>query len=171
MVQRYKFESKSQLLKTCIITKRCCFQWFKGTNLKANHNMYHGGLIYEKLFPMVQRYKFESKSQPAVHRWVIQLRCFQWFKGTNLKANHNPAVYRCVVQLAVSNGSKVQIWKQITTLEWKKRSSIGLFPMVQRYKFESKSQQDGCRELRDSSCFQWFKGTNLKANHNTPIAF
>ena len=38
---------------------------------------------------MVQRYKFESKSQLFGLSFLVLLRCFQWFKGTNLKANHN----------------------------------------------------------------------------------
>ena len=42
----------------------CCFQWFKDTNLKANHN-----------FRTMGCEQFEG--------------CFQWFKDTNLKANHN----------------------------------------------------------------------------------
>ena len=42
--------------------------------------------------------------------------CFQWFKDTNLKANHNNT--GCVEKqgYVVSNGSKILIWKQITTL-------------------------------------------------------
>ena len=40
-----------------------CFQWFKDTNLKANHNL------------------------PSM--FVLLEGCFQWFKDTNLKANHN----------------------------------------------------------------------------------
>ena len=93
----------------------CCFQWFKDTNLKANHN----------LKPLV-------KSSAA--------RCFQWFKDTNLKANHNMPVRFLYFGLVVSNGSKILIWKQITT---------------------SNSSLTCVR-----SCFQWFKDTNLKANHN-----
>ena len=65
MVQRYKFESKSQ------------------RNLKANHNAHQLPLIDHLLFPMVQRYKFESKSQRKLENKV--------FRGV------------------VSNGSKVQI--------------------------------------------------------------
>ena len=41
-----------------------CFQWFKDTNLKVNHNKDKQGYYRLELFPMVQRYKFESKSQP-----------------------------------------------------------------------------------------------------------
>ena len=39
MVQRYKFESKSQQYRVVPEDKVCCFQWSKDTNLKANHNM------------------------------------------------------------------------------------------------------------------------------------
>ena len=83
MVQRYKFESKSQQFWSGAKENASCFQWFKGTNLKANHN---GDGIAEtvcRLFPMVQRYKFESKSQQNTRKKFV-----------------------CMV---VSNGSKVQI--------------------------------------------------------------
>ena len=191
--------SKVQIWKqitTCVKRSyfvKCCFQWFKGTNLKANHNesislfpndaaVSNGSKVQIwkqittghalrqvdlELFPMVQRYKFESKSQRLWHHCPRGWRCFQWFKGTNLKANHNcwigrkdnvwlfPMVQRYKFEsksqrkikdnapaIAVSNGSKVQIWKQITTCR--------------------------CRKNPDGCCFQWFKGTNLKANHNRP---
>ena len=62
-----------------------------------------------KLFPMVQRYKFESKSQQYVAKVQWPPCCFQWFKGTNLKANHNGHHHAYVGRVAVSNGSKVQI--------------------------------------------------------------
>ena len=140
MVQRYKFESKSQRFCNLGCCCFCCFQWFKGTNLKANHNtlllvllsafaVSNGSKVQiwkqittsrkvcifaYRLFPMVQRYKFESKSQ-LVRVWGQQRN-------------------------AVSNGSKVQIWKQITTFRQVRFPAARLFPMVQRYKFESKSQ-------------------------------
>lgn len=33
-----------------------CFQWFKDTKMKANHNNYVLDKLIEELFPMVQRY-------------------------------------------------------------------------------------------------------------------
>ena len=33
-----------------------CFQWFKDTKMKANHNANYGLVFEAKLFPMVQRY-------------------------------------------------------------------------------------------------------------------
>ena len=138
MVQRYKFESKSQHTTKIQCIFGSCFQWFKGTNLKANHNT-----MNRVLSPVNS--------------------CFQWFKGTNLKANHNWWYVLQSIYSVVSNGSKVQIWKQITTKHnqlrfrvklfskvqiWKQITTTlkylskkwTLFPMVQRYKFESKSQ-------------------------------
>ena len=35
--------------------------------------------------------------------------CFQWFKDTNLKANHNTYEVQIGRTLAVSNGSKILI--------------------------------------------------------------
>ena len=36
-------------------------------------------------------------------------RCFQWFKDTNLKANHNASAQSQQTQQVVSNGSKILI--------------------------------------------------------------
>ena len=35
--------------------------------------------------------------------------CFQWFKDTNLKANHNDEGEDVYAQIVVSNGSKILI--------------------------------------------------------------
>ena len=35
--------------------------------------------------------------------------CFQWFKDTNLKANHNGNAIECFCDEVVSNGSKILI--------------------------------------------------------------
>ena len=96
-------------------TISCCFQWFKDTKMKANHNK--GGL---------QGYALSS--------------CFQWFKDTKMKANHNITGRHNDQTAAVSNGSKILKWKQITT-------EISMAAI-------------------DPSCFQWFKDTKMKANHN-----
>ena len=58
---------------------------------------------------MVQRYKFESKSQLSVHDAPFDSRCFQWFKDTNLKVNHNNDQLWKFFPQVVSNGSKIQI--------------------------------------------------------------
>ena len=58
---------------------------------------------------MVQRYKFESKSQQYNDMCVAKSGCFQWFKDTNLKVNHNRLDDEQKQAIVVSNGSKIQI--------------------------------------------------------------
>ena len=40
---------------------------------------------------------------------TVPTSCFQWFKDTNLKANHNAAKGDLVLRRVVSNGSKILI--------------------------------------------------------------
>ena len=42
-------------------------------------------------------------------RWLQDPGCFQWFKDTNLKANHNDRAILIAGVGAVSNGSKILI--------------------------------------------------------------
>ena len=120
-----------------------CFQWFKDTNLKANHNAF---VIILFWFLVVSNgskiliWKQITTVIPPINTGVC---CFQWFKDTNLKANHNFSKMLTSVPPVVSNGSKILIWKQITT-----------------HRSES---------YRRKRCFQWFKDTNLKANHNRGV--
>ena len=72
------------MLKSVLNDAKGCFQWFKDTNLKANHN--------------------RDKEQPSV-----VTGCFQWFKDTNLKANHNDSLDFVHKFNVVFNGSKILI--------------------------------------------------------------
>ena len=121
-------------------TIRCCFQWFKDTKMKANHNKYRH---YEKEWNAVSNgSKILKWKQITTYRVlsVLQSCCFQWFKDTKMKANHNNLLVARPERCAVSNGSKILKWKQITTQVYELR-------------------------LREC-CFQWFKDTKMKANHN-----
>ena len=40
-------------------------------------------------------------------RLLLVISCFQWFKDTKMKANHNTISYAAHKALAVSNGSKI----------------------------------------------------------------
>ena len=118
----------------------CCIQWFKDTNLKANHN---GHRIRKTGFEAVfngSKILIWKQITTCRQFFAERVRCIQWFKDTNLKANHNARLLINGQILAVFNGSKILIWKQITT-----------------------SAAEGRKIL---CCIQWFKDTNLKANHN-----
>ena len=117
-----------------------CFQWFKDTNLKANHNSLSIGKYTSAVVSNGSKILIWKQITTQCNLVLRLCRCFQWFKDTNLKANHNHAVERSEPVPVVSNGSKILIWKQITTGALKRKWT--------------------------TRCFQWFKDTNLKANHN-----
>ena len=121
----------------------CCFQWFKDTNLKANHNGQSQSHILPPVVSNGSKILIWKQITTESSKGNETTGCFQWFKDTNLKANHNTNIDLAVVKMVVSNGSKILIWKQITTL-------------LLKYTFQW-------------SCFQWFKDTNLKANHNQSV--
>ena len=62
--------------------------------------------------------------------------------------------------------AKIQIWKQFTTLESIRISDIKLCLPMQRYKFESNSQQAHEGNIQQIRCVYLCKDTNLKAIHN-----
>ena len=143
-----------------------CFQWFKDTKMRANHNalfdmpytssaVSNGSKILKweqitthnrnsasqiQLFPMVQRYRKWEQITTGRPPYCISGGCFQWFKDTKMRANHNYPPKYTFLQNAVSNGSKILKWEQITTIFLDYPILIG--------------------------CFQWFKDTKMRANHN-----
>ena len=127
-------------MKDNVLCKICCFQWFKDTNLKANHNTTEIATLLTSAVSNGSKILIWKQITTMIPSQCNTRCCFQWFKDTNLKANHNSEkeIYKACV--AVSNGSKILIWKQITTCS--------------------------CLALTLFGCFQWFKDTNLKANHN-----
>ena len=93
------------------------------------------------MLSVVQRYNFESESQPSNAGQNHLGSCYQLFKDTILKANHNEVEgchWYCRVVISCS---KIQFWKRITTNGFKEGQLVGLLSVVQRYNFESESQR------------------------------
>ena len=113
--QRYKNESNSQRERVISISSICCFRYFKDTKMKAIHNLRlltpkDGKVVSDiskiqkwkqfttrrfwlltitSLFPIFQRYKNESNSQPQRRVGFEDVSCFRYFKDTKMKAIHN----------------------------------------------------------------------------------
>ena len=148
------------------VGRGCCW-YHKGTNFQANHNASN---VVRRIVSVVvattkvqifkqittrrdweyywfwllllpQRYKFSSKSQPSrltMTRWP---GCCCYHKGTNFQANHNWLRQALSGLPVVVATTKVQIFKQITTLIDGSQQEKRLLLLPQRYKFSSKSQQ------------------------------
>ena len=121
--QRYKFSSKSQLVRELFSLTYCCCCYRKGTNFQANHNKNSIGMVGFLLLLLPQRYKFSSKSQLRSERITREVGCCCYRKGTNFQANHNSSPPNLLHFL--------------------------LLLLPQRYKFSSKSQpkRDGMNFL------------------------
>ena len=191
-IQRYKFESNSQLCCFhCSLSCGCVIR-YKDTNLKAIHNTHSdpvgstiavssdtkiqiwkqfttGSQIWfyrVMLCHPIQRYKFESNSQQDPVLPVLLPCCVIRYKDTNLKAIHNSCLQSPAWRWAVSSDTKIQIWKQFTTRHCRRRVPLALCHPIQRYKFESNSQQSFKRSQIRVCCVIRYKDTNLKAIHN-----
>ena len=92
-----------------------CFQWFKDTKMKANHNGFTAH--YLRMSAVSNGSKILKWKQITTEEkgYDHAEGCFQWFKDTKMKANHNSPVGMTFLSIAVSNGSKILKWKQITT--------------------------------------------------------
>ena len=166
LIQRYKFESNSQLSRnsqqnslvvlsdtkiqiwkqfTTIIQVRWngsgCIIWYKDTNLKAIHNLKRVACIEYNVVlsdTKIQIWKQFTTRQRGV--WTHQC-CIIWYKDTNLKAIHNRRAYILTHLIVVLSDTKIQIWKQFTTISAMYDKVVQLYYLIQRYKFESNSQR------------------------------
>ena len=166
-IQRYKFESNSQPARRRGHAWSGCIIRYKDTNLKAIHNSYCSWHFNHKLYYPIQRYKFESNSQPSFVDIVPSSGCIIRYKDTNLKAIHNKGLALIAALKVVLSDTKIQIWKQFTTFP----PYVKLYPLlyypIQRYKFESNSQRSSIDFISSDGCIIRYKDTNLKAIHNS----
>ena len=95
--------------------------------------------------------------------------CFRYHKGTDFQANHNRLQTVRSRLLVVLDTTKVQIFKQITTVIVSHYVRTRLFQIPQRYRFSSKSQPQKLFCLHLCSCFRYHKGTDFQANHNARL--
>ena len=169
ILQRYSFESNSQPLSMTSVNFFGCFLSYKDTHLKAIHNTEWAVSLSFMLFSILQRYSFESNSQPSGLLVRSFLCCFLSYKDTHLKAIHNSSVTGLPLYMVVFYLTKILIWKQFTTTIWNGWSNWGLFSILQRYSFESNSQLGVGSDFSVNRCFLSYKDTHLKAIHNNLI--
>ena len=191
-MQRYKFESNSQLHQVYLQWGAGCLCQCKDTNLKAIHNWKNLSVdflvvvyanakiqIWKQFTTQNVRVRLEAAvvyANAKIQIWKqfttqisvspIPTCCLCQCKDTNLKAIHNMKPYLKNTSRVVYANAKIQIWKQFTTKiheQWKKKL---LFMPMQRYKFESNSQPAVTTAPSTPRCLCQCKDTNLKAIHN-----
>ena len=139
-IQRYKFESNSQLLAISLVIFISCITRYKDTNLKAIHNQERYceyKYIVVLLDTKIQIWKQFTTTVLSISTLIS---CITRYKDTNLKAIHNYSSMTESNKYVVLLDTKIQIWKQFTTYT--------------RYIFHA------------FCCITRYKDTNLKAIHN-----
>ena len=166
ILQKYDFSSKSQRFMPFHLPQVCCLWYCKSTIFQANHNASFRFIpvqvavcdtakvrffkqittkvwewpIIDKLFVILQKYDFSSKSQLKPVVLLIQTCCLWYCKSTIFQANHNHTWAGQNNIWAVCDTAKVRFFKQITTVRGVVNEIPELFVILQKYDFSSKSQ-------------------------------
>ena len=114
ILQKYEFSSKSQLFCALHFAAPCCLRYCKSTSFQANHNPVRPGLPIhwvvcdtakvrvfkqittclcpeiseDKLFAILQKYEFSSKSQLLEQNILSGNSCLRYCKSMIFQANH-----------------------------------------------------------------------------------
>ena len=142
ILQKYDFSSKSQLCAMIFIFRPSCLRYCKSTIFQANHNPRPVNESIIKLFAILQKYDFSSKSQLPYYIASTPKRCLRYCKSTIFQANHNFQELQNHYGSVVCDTAKVRFFKQITTAPLLGMPNRGLFAILQKYDFSSKSQRD-----------------------------
>ena len=121
------------------------------------------------LFVILQKYDFSSKSQLTLSWSFLWLCCLWYCKSTIFQANHNGRQARARWFAVVCDTAKVRFFKQITTFSPMPLLCVGLFVILQKYDFSSKSQLKRRYDVLRGCCLWYCKSTIFQANHNYPI--
>ena len=115
ILQKYEFSSKSQHEHWTTRRQVGCLRYCKSTSFQANHNPLFGVLFArivvcdtakvrvfkqittiicnfignDKLFAILQKYEFSSKSQLTSIENIVIHSCLRYCKSTSFQANHN----------------------------------------------------------------------------------
>ena len=140
ILQKYDFSSKSQRIFAVELKNNGCLRYCKSTIFQANHNRRAKSRLNFRLFAILQKYDFSSKSQRVLFQWIVLHCCLRYCKSTIFQANHNG---------------------------WASRPLTSqLFAILQKYDFSSKSQQDTYYKPFAGCCLRYCKSTIFQANHN-----
>ena len=114
ILQKYDFSSKSQLSKIRLTHSRVVCDTAKVRFFKQITTDYQQFLVPCRLFAILQKYDFSSKSQHLQSKSPVIGCCLRYCKSTIFQANHNH--------------------------ERRAERSEALFAILQKYDFSSKSQ-------------------------------
>ena len=88
ILQKYDFSSKSQPYCKYNFFISSCLRYCKSTIFQANHNALAAIFPAYRLFAILQKYDFSSKSQLVRVGKAVRRRCLRYCKSMIFQANH-----------------------------------------------------------------------------------
>ena len=167
ILQKYEFSSKSQHGDNNTHDMISCLRYCKSTSFQANHNgvkcqstQYYvvcdtakvrvfkqittrrqQYARYDKLFAILQKYEFSSKSQLIRPAPSKKVSCLRYCKSTSFQANHNSYGRSALPSIVVCDTAKVRVFKQITTICASSTTSWRCLRYCKCTSFSNKSQR------------------------------
>ena len=166
ILQKYDFSSKSQRFRVLDETSQVVCDTAKVRFFKQITTEYLRFAQFQRLFAILQKYDFSSKSQRRMSRTLRSIvvcdtakvrffkqittrladsrhiaGCLRYCKSTIFQANHNRTSAIDLLKSVVCDTAKVRFFKQITTHIPRRRGGHTLFAILQKYDFSSKSQR------------------------------
>ena len=166
ILQKYDFSSKSQQQKEynedcTVVCDTAKVRFFKQITTPKKLLK-----LLKRLFAILQKYDFSSKSQHLCCRPIHKASCLRYCKSTIFQANHNCSDGMVLLTPVVCDTAKVRFFKQITTSYPPGCLIILLFAILQKYDFSSKSQRTIGVAWIWFGCLRYCKSTIFQANHN-----
>ena len=140
ILQKYDFSSKSQPRHNRRSTRWVVCDTAKVRFFKQITTADERSVRRWRLFAILQKYDFSSKSQRPCQSQCTRMCCLRYCKSTIFQANHNHNTCNTVPMVVVCDTAKVRFFKQITTDAARTILAEGLFAILQKYDFSSKSQ-------------------------------
>ena len=150
--------------------RRGCIRYVKDTILKAIYNVYFRWSINRVAVFDMSKIQFWKQFTTIYLEAIDFIKLYSICQRYNFESNLQLQIPYPDKRTAVFDMSKIQFWKQFTTLLFAFRSKSTLYSICQRYNFESNLQQPMWFCTLKFRCIRYVKDTILKAIYNTSLA-
>ena len=166
ILQKYDFSSKSQLPALIAAGASSCLRYCKSTIFQANHNMALTGWKALKVVCDTAKVRFFKQITTFLLSFIPPLMLFAILQKYDFSSKSQLKGIGIFSYKVVCDTAKVRFFKQITTFCSWSETAEGLFAILQKYDFSSKSQLATLVYLKCWGCLRYCKSTIFQANHN-----
>ena len=166
ILQKYDFSSKSQHAFRWLWITPSCLRYCKSTIFQANHNVGMRELNPRAVVCDTAKVRFFKQITTINLKWHWILKLFAILQKYDFSSKSQHEQGNVAPNKVVCDTAKVRFFKQITTINSESDKLITLFAILQKYDFSSKSQLLFVLLLHLTSCLRYCKSTIFQANHN-----